>query len=198
VSNGFTVAVNGANLLSAVGIVEFHYDLNTHGVGNTRPVITTGTNGYLKIENHTYNANGDGSGMLSSRLNLVLNAAPTVIASAPQNLGLFADGTKGILGNGTFPKVFYTMDGLTGYSSGATISATYGSTEYSWTISYSGVITFTDSTTSAYTPTNVAASGGNDVVLIGASTSLVPEPGTLALLGGAGSLILARRRGKKA
>jgi len=165
-------------------------------VGNTRPVQTKqGSNSTLNINNKAFT--GGVLGGLSDRLNLVLNAAPSTIGGNYQNLGLFSE-TK-ITGNGTYPTVFYSLDGLTQLSAGTTITATYASIVYSWTISYSGLITFTDTSTSSYTPTNVAATGGADVVLIGLTAPPpVPEPGSLALLGGAGSLILARRRGKKA
>ncbi|MGA3067027.1 MAG: PEP-CTERM sorting domain-containing protein, partial [Tepidisphaeraceae bacterium] len=58
----------------------------------------------------------------------------------------------------------------------------------------SGQINFTSTAVSGYNTNSIQASGGNDVVLIGLA---VPEPSTLTLLGGAGSLILARRRNRK-
>jgi len=191
VGNGFSIATNNASG-GAIGIVEFHYDLNTHGVGLTRPIQNTLFNGSLSLKNQDFTNVLDGA---SSRLNLVLEAAPTIIGGAPQNLGLFKETGK-IGGNGTWPKAFYSFtDPTVGYSQGATISASYNSQVYSWTISYSGLITFTDSATSAYTSDGITDPGtGNDVVLIGVK---LPEPGSMALLGGAGSLILARRRQKR-
>jgi len=208
-ANGMQISVNSQSG-GSVGIVEFHYDLNTHGVGNTRPIQNVAfdgvNNGALSIRNTTgvlFTSKTDGSTCwqsgMSSRLNLVLDAAPSVINGSVQNLGLFKE-SDSILGQGTWPKIFYSMDGSIGYSQGATITARVDSTgpTYSWTISYSGLITFTDSSTSAYSPTNVAGAGGTDVVLIGLPTAVVPEPGTLALLAGAGSLIMARRRKARA
>jgi hypothetical protein len=192
-NNGFIIAANSNNS-GTTGIVEFHYDLNTGGIGNTRPIQANWNNtffsvnspGKLQILNNTN---------LSSRLNLVLNAAPTLITGVvPQNLGLFEETT--IAGSGTFPKAFYSVDGSTVFTQGATITATYGSTAYSWTISYSGQINFTSTANSAYNTTGIAATGANDIVLIGLTSAAVPEPSALALLGGAGSLILARRRQK--
>jgi hypothetical protein len=187
VTNGFIVGANTGGK-GTIGIVEFHYDLNPSGVGNVRPIQDNfnTTNGSLKLSNGTN---------VSSRLNLVLDTAPTLIAGAPQNLGLFK--TQSITGSGTFPKLFYTLnDGTIAYTQGATISATFASTTYNWTISYSGLITFDNSATSAYTSSDISADGaaGNDIVLIGVA---VPEPASLSLLGGgAASLLLARRRRK--
>ena len=200
VSNGFSVSTNKSNG-GSIGIVEFHYSLDTHGVGLTRPIQNTAFNGSLSIVNQDFTNIGPGGigfpmNGASSRLNLVLEAAPTIIGVAPQNLGLFKDANK-IGGNGSWPKAFYTMDGGTGYSQGATISVAYSGTMYSWTISYSGLITFTNASTSAYVSSGITApTNGNDVVLIGLGESLIPEPGSMALLAGAGSLILARRRGR--
>jgi len=70
----------------------------------------------------------------------------------------------------------------------------YNGSTYSWTISYSGQINFTNSAASAYNATAITSTGGNDVVLIGITNINIPEPSSMALLGGAGSLILARRR----
>jgi hypothetical protein len=105
------------------------------------------------------------------------------------------------LGSGTYPKAFYSVDGSRVFTQGATISAGYAGLTYSWTISYSGQINFSDTATSAYDSTGIEAIGGDDVVLLGitplAGLVPVPEPSSLALLGGTGSLILARRRGRK-
>jgi hypothetical protein len=185
-----TVAENSAGK-GTIGIIEFHYDLNPENIGNVRPIQNdfNTTNGELSL-NNTSNT--------SARLNLVLDAAPTTVARSggllTQNLGLFKNQSIG--GLGTSPKLFYSMDGATAYTQGATISAVYfnSGVTYSWTISYSGLISFDNSATSAYTSGDISATGGSDVVLIGGLP--VPEPGSLALLGGVGNLILARRRRK--
>jgi hypothetical protein len=188
ISNGITVAAN-TQAKGTIGIVEFHYDLNPEGVGNTRPIQNdfNTTNGVLALDN---GAN------TSSRLNLVLDAAPTPLYRGTiedpivlsQNLGLFKNqSSKGI---GTFPRLFYSTDGLTAYTQGATISASFLFTTYSWTISYSGLITFDNTATSAYSSGDISATGGSDIVLIGG----LPEPGSAVLLGGVGSMILSRRR----
>jgi len=189
VSNSFGFATNTGDK-GTIGIVEFHYDDNLEGVGNTRPVQNdfNTTNGQLTLKNGTNT---------SSRLNFVLDAVPTVVNGNNQNLGLFKDGSS-ISGNGTFPKIFYSaLSPTTGYTQGATISAAFSGTTYSWTISYSGVITFDNTGTSAYTSGDVAATGGTDVVLVGLPAA-VPEPASLAIMGGAASMVLARRRQKKA
>jgi len=198
-ANGFVFAAN-TNQMGTKGIVEFHYDLNTGGIGNTRPVQSNWSNageystgGILHIQNGT-NA--------SARLNLVLDTSPGTVTSATdpsafyKNLGLFDETV--INGSGTYPKAFYSVDGSTVFTQGATISAVYNGSTYSWTISYSGQINFTNTASSAYNSTGISSLGGNDVVLIGITPLTVPEPSSLALLGGAGSLILARRRQKKA
>jgi hypothetical protein len=181
-----------------IGIVEFHFDMDPGNLNpGVRPVQNNfnTTNGGLKLSNATNE---------SSRLNFVLDTSPGSIGvgtggSTLINLGLFKD--QSISGNGTFPKLFYTLNsGTTAYTQGATVSAAFSGNTYSWTISYSGVITFDNTATSAYTSPDISATGGTDVVLLGVTpiaVTAVPEPASLALLGGAGSLILARRRRDK-
>jgi hypothetical protein len=191
-TNGVDFALNSAGK-GTIGIVEFHFDEDPDGLNpGVRPVQNdyNTPNGELVIKNGTN---------LSSRLNLVLDVSPGTSLAAPAagstyiNLGLFKD--QSIASNGTWPKLFYTLNsGTTDYTQGATIAAAYSGTTYSWTISYSGVITFDNTATSAYTSADIAATGGSDVVLLGVSPVLVPEPTSLGILGGAGGLILARRR----
>jgi len=208
-ANGFQFDQNNYGY-EDIGTVEFHYDLNSGGIGNVRPVqdnwndtaLANGNagTGKLQILQGTVTTKGKGTASLpytlySSRLNLVLDTAPSVISGLTQNLGLFDQSI--ITGSGTFPKAFYSADGSTIFTQGATISAVYSGTIYSWTISYSGQINFTSTAVSGYNSSNITATGGNDVVLIGLAPQAVPEPTSMALLGGAGSLILARRRQKK-
>jgi hypothetical protein len=191
VTNGITVGLEQIGA-GTVGIAEFHYDLNPEGIANTRPIQNdfNTTNGALVLNNATN---------VSSRLNLVLDTSPGTITSPSDsrahylNLGLFKDQT--ITGLGTFPKLFYTLTTDNAYTQGATISAAFSGSTYSWTISYSGVIAFDNTATSAYTSSDISATGGSDVVLLGI-TALVPEPGSIALLGWVGSVVLARRRNK--
>jgi len=204
-ANGNVSFATNSNNAGTTGIVEFHYDNNLLGVGNVRPIqlnVLNTTNSKLSLNNAT--DIGGGTANTLSELNLVVDTAPTLFGpavgpslGAPQNLGLFAENT--ISGSATYPKVFFATDGVTGYTQGATISAIQGGIDYSWTISYSGLITFSSTATSAYdSVTGIASTGGNDIVLVGLNAVAVPEPTTMALLGGAGSLILARRRQKKA
>jgi hypothetical protein len=197
--NGFSLAVNSA-AKGTIGIVEFHYDTNQGGIAGVRPIQDNwnngqGTAGVLKIVNGTN---------LSSRLNLVLDTSPGTVTSASnptafyQNLGLFDDTL--IQGNGTFPNYFYSVDGTTVFTQGATVSAVFGSSTYSWTISYSGQINFTNTAVSGYNSSGISGTGGSDVVLLGItplSNAAIPEPSNVALLGGVGSLILARRKKKQ-
>jgi hypothetical protein len=186
VSNGMIIGndfvASNSNTGGLIGIAEFHYDLNPENVGNIRPVQDdfNTTNGQLKLNNGTAS---------SARLNLVLDAVPTVTNGQVQNLGLFK--TQRIDNDFTSPALFFSFDGLNAFTQGATIAAAYSGIAYSWTISYSGVISFDNSATSAYTSSDISALGGTDVVLVGIP---VPEPGSIALLGGAGSMILARRK----
>jgi hypothetical protein len=186
--NGFQFAPNTAQK-GTIGIVEFHYDKNTGAIGGTRPIQGNWNDGngltsqgILRLNNNTNS---------SSRLNLVLDTAPSIINGRVQNLGLFDETFIG--SSGTYPKAFYSVDGSRVFTQGATISAVYGFQTYSWTISYSGQINFTNTATSAYSPTAIQATGGDDVVLIG----MVPEPGSLALLGTSAALFLNRRRARK-
>jgi hypothetical protein len=185
VTNGFSVGGGMTGTAGTIGITEFHYDLNPEGVGNVRPIQDNfnTTNGELKLSNGSQTA---------ARLNLVLDAVPTVTNGQVQNLGLFA--AQRIGSDYTGPRVFFSFDGLNAFTQGATIAAAYSGIAYSWTISYSGVISFDNSATSAYTSGDISALGGTDVVLVGIP---VPEPGSIALLGGTASMILARRNRRK-
>jgi hypothetical protein len=172
----FNVAANegsGANLADAVntgiGIVEFHFEN-----GGTRPIQVPRNliinNGMTEI-----------GATRSSRLELVLGAAPMVDAGGvPQNLGLFDvdfdnDFTGTIIGSGHLGNFFSSADGSTLYDQGAMVSASFGGTQYNWTISYEGSIAWTNP--DAGTVASIDASGGSDVVLVGLSSVSVGLPG---------------------
>ncbi len=186
--NGFELSADSTGA-GTVGIAEFHYDLNTGGVGGTRPIQNNWNDGNAEPGQGVLSLN-NGTDQ-SARLNLVLDTAPSIVNGVVQNLGLF-DETL-IAGSGTYPRAFYSVDGSMVFTQGATISAAYAGKTYSWTISYSGQINFTDTATSAYNSTGIQATGGSDVVLVGVA---VPEPGSLTILGGLASVILSRRRAR--
>jgi hypothetical protein len=192
--NGFQFASN-TNQHGTIGIVEFHYDNNSGGIAGVRPIQTNWNDGNAQVGQGILHLNNNTNA--SSRLNLVLDAAPSLINARVQNLGLF-DETLITAGNmlsvSTYPKAFYSVDGSTVFTQGATISANFAGHTYSWTISYSGQINFSNTATSAYSPTAIQATGGDDIVLIGVA---VPEPSSLALLGATSGLILSRRRSRK-
>lgn len=149
-------------ITTGVGILEFHFEN-----GGTRPIQVVNQ---LLINNGAVT-----TGVRSSRLDLKLNAAPTVTADKPQNLGLidvdallddFFTGSIG--GAGDKGLFFSSADGSTLYDEGALVSAQFGSTVYKWNISYSGNITWTNFDNSVVG--NIEGPGtGTDVVLIGNS-----------------------------
>ena len=172
----FTLASDGNNgdgMTTGVATVEFHFEN-----GGTRPIQV---NRNLSINN---GLDADGIGTRSSRLELVLDSAPTLTAGVPQNLGLFDVNFEGVFGgviNGTGDldgdavfnddRVFSDATGAVHYREGDTVSATFGSTKYNWTISYAGDITWTDA--AAGTVAAVAGTGGTDVVLVGLSSETI-------------------------
>lgn len=172
-----------------VSIFEFHYEN-----GGVRP-IQVGRN--LSINN---GVDGSGAtptlGTRSSRLNLKLDAAPSLTAGVPASLGLFdvdfdqtdlatgtITGTGDVDGDGIFndDRVFSNanaanpLDVSAAYYPGSVVSAVFGGTKYNWTISYSGVITWSDADNSVIQ--SISGSGGSDVVLIGLSTESFGVPG---------------------
>jgi hypothetical protein len=87
-----------------------------------------------------------------------------------------------ISGTGSLGLFFSSADGSTLYSEGAEVSATFGSTEYKWNITYQGKIGWGTCDESTGTGTvcaaaddsqvgTIATTGGNDVVLIGLSSA---------------------------
>lgn len=152
-------------ITTGVGIVEFHYEN-----GGTRPIQVSNQ---LLINNGMVT-----TGTRSSRLELVLDSPVTVNGGGvPINLGLFdvdfafdpinSEAFAGIIGGaGDLGLFFSNADGSALYNEGATVSATFGSTRYDWTISYSGDISWINPETSEV-GTILGAGNGVDVVLIG-------------------------------
>jgi hypothetical protein len=151
---------------TGVGITEFHYEN-----GGTRPIQVPQN---LIINNGMITSGSGAGGVRSSRLQLVLDAAPTVDGSGvPQNLGLFdvafSDPTgTNTSGAGDLGDFFSSADGATLYAQGAIVSATFGSSTYNWTISYTGNITWANA--DAGTVGTISDTGGVDVVLKGISS----------------------------
>lgn len=180
----FTLAANGSSgdgVLTGVATVEFHFEN-----GGTRPIQI---NRNLTINN---GLDSDGLGTRSSRLHLVLDSAPSLTAGMPQNLGLFdvdfesvfmgsINGVGDLNGDADFSndRIFSSEDGSVHYRQGDTVSAIFGNTKYNWTISYMGNIEWSDPASGAVS--TVEATGGTDVVLIGASSEKIPEPTTVTL-----------------
>lgn len=161
---------------TGVGIVEFH----SNGTNGTRPV-QVGRN--LVINNGSVTA-----GTRSARLDLVLDAAPSVDGNGiPQNLGLFdtdfdqldfnpADQTPFVgnntTGTGSLGDFFSSADASTVYIQDSIVSAVFAGSTYKWKISYTGNITWANA--NASTVGSITGTGGADVVLIGDSSIIVP------------------------
>jgi hypothetical protein len=155
-------------ITNGVGIFEFH----SNGANGTRPIQV---NRNLIINN---GGSGTAGAVRSSRLELVLDAPPTVDqAGVPQDLGLFdvafsdATGTS-TTGAGLLGDFFSSADASTVYTQDATVSAMYQGSTFNWTISYLGDITWADA--NAGVVGSISDSGGNDVVLKGLSSIIVP------------------------
>jgi hypothetical protein len=166
----FNVAANAGSgalipdgINTGVGIVEFHFEN-----GGTRP-IQVPTNLIIN------NGSTETGAIRSARLELKLDAAPMVNGSGvPQNLGLFdvdsnndANGSS-TTGAGQLGDFFSSADGSTLYDEGATVSASFGGTQYNWMITYQGNIAWTDPDTGALG--SIDGTGGIDVVLVGQSS----------------------------
>jgi hypothetical protein len=171
---------NGTTL--GVGIVEFH----SNGALGTRP-IQVGRN--LIINNGLVSSGTGAGGIRSSRLQLVLDSAPSVDGGGvPQNLGLFDTDfdqtdidpvtTNPIVGNdttgtGDLGDFFSNADASAVYAQDSIVSATFGGSTYNWKISYTGNITWADA--NAGTVASISGTGGADVVLMGLSSIIVPQ-----------------------
>lgn len=165
-TDGVFDALDPDGVTTGVGVWEFNFEN-----GGTRPFQVLNN---LSINNGLDATTG---GTRSSRLDLKLAAAPTVVGGIPQNLGLFDvdsdnDGTGIIQGTGSMSGTFSSADGATQYADGATVSAIFGSTKYNWTISYQGNIGWTDQVNSLVS--SIDQVGGRDIVLIGQSIEVAP------------------------
>lgn len=161
-------AATANGITNGVGIVEFHYEN-----GGTRPIQV--------VENLIINNGMESGGQVrSARLELVLHQAPcTGVACVPQDIGLFdvdffdplqlVDPTGIITGSGTNPGRLSNADGSVVYTPGSIVSANFGSTQYNWTISYTGNITWVG-TGDTGVVASISGSGGTDIVLIGHSS----------------------------
>lgn len=162
---------------TGVGIFEFHY-----ANGGTRPIQVNNdmilNNG---LDNNT-------KGKRSSRLDLILDEPACDGAGCmPNNIGLFdvsfdgggsLSGSGDLDGNGNFTddRVFSSIDNSTAYREGDLVSAVFGSTQYNWTISYTGDINWSNANASAIS--SITGMGtGDDIVLIGHSSASVGTPG---------------------
>ena len=144
---------------------EFHF--NNGGVRPIQVANNLTLNNGTVVDTST-DPNGVTVASRRSRLNLVLDAIPTVAAGVPQNLGLIDvdSGINPILddmgnptalfdsnGNGTGAVnsggTFYNTDNVTQLTDGATVSAIYGDTQYNWKIHYNGKITWGSSAAGA-------------------------------------------------
>ena len=180
---------NGDGLTRGVGVVEFHLEN-----GNTRPIQV--------MQNLSLNNGLDSTPQApfpastrSSRLSLILDAAPTVDGNGvPQTLGLIDVNHGGILGgiiNGAGDldgdtvfnndQIFSSADGTKNYyprsdwsrfpsktESDFLVEAIFSGTVYRWEVSYTGDISWADANNGLVG--TVSDTGGVDVVLKGVSS----------------------------
>jgi hypothetical protein len=156
-----TLLPDGIN--TGVGTVEFHVEN-----GGVRPIQVARN---LLINNGTT----DTGAVRSARLELVLDGAPALAAGGvPHNLGLFDvdfdnDGAgNSTSGTGDLGDYFSSADGSKLLDEGAMVSASFGGTQYNWSITYQGNIAWTDANAGAVGA--VDGMGGVDVVLVGLSS----------------------------
>jgi hypothetical protein len=171
-TDGVFDSLDPDGVTTGVATWEYHYEN-----GQTRPIQVMNN---LSINNGLNSTTG---GTRSSRLDLRLDAAPTVAGGIPQNLGLFDvdsdnNGTGTVQGIGATGGTFSNADGTVNFPEGATVSAILGSTQYNWTISYHGKINWTDQVNSVVSSVAAGTAGTDvDVVLLGLSTQSVTPPG---------------------
>ncbi len=177
----FTEGADPNGTTRGVAINEFRYSN-----GGTRPIQVLRN---LTINNGTEAATG---AKLSTRLELKLDSAPTVLSGVPQNLGLFdvdsdnsgdgvINGFGDLNGDATVnsaDQIFAKADGLSHYAEGSEIFADLGATRYVWNISYTGNISWSDYDNSVVSEITGAGTG-RDVVLMGLRTEnlVVGVPG---------------------
>ncbi|MDZ4656835.1 MAG: PEP-CTERM sorting domain-containing protein [Bythopirellula sp.] len=163
---------------TGVAIFEFHY-------------ANSGTRAVQVREGMSINNGVDQvtRGIRSTRLDLVLDAPGCGgNGCVPNNVGLFDidfDGNGfGLLGagdlngNGIYndDRVFSNIDNTAAYREGDMVSAVFGSTQYNWTITYSGNISWTNPATSEVNQI-LGPGNGIDIVLIGHSSESLGTPG---------------------
>jgi hypothetical protein len=171
--------------LSADGITRGHATVEFHsGNDGTRPIQVLQN---LVINNGTFTNTSGVTGTRTARLELVLDQAPnTDGGGVPQNLGLFdvdffdpdqiVDPVgSNTTGDGSLADYFSSADGSIHYTPGTMVSAVFGSTQYNWTISYSGNIVWDDP--DAGILDSISGTGGLDVVLLGHSSISLGVPG---------------------
>jgi len=170
--SGGNAALDPDGINTGVGIVEFHFEN-----GGTRPIQVDRN---LSINN---GLDSDLFGVRSSRLEFKVNEpACAGDGCVPPNVGLFdvnfggifsgaITGTGDLSGDGIFnnDRVFSNADGTVHYREGDMVSASFGSTQYNWTISYTGNITWLNADDSVVDQVTGAGTG-SDVVLIGHSS----------------------------
>jgi hypothetical protein len=180
---------NGDGITRGIGVVEFHLEN-----GNTRPIQVMQN---LSLNNGLDNTPQGAfpASTRSSRLSLILDAAPTVDGNGiPQTLGLIDVNHGGILGgiiNGAGDldgdtvfnndQVFSSADGTKNYyprsawsrfptktESDFLVEAIFAGTVYRWEVSYTGDISWNNADNGLVG--NVSDTGGVDVVLKGVSS----------------------------
>jgi len=115
---------------------------------------------------------GGFGGTRSSVLNLTLEQPPALVGDVPINMGLFSVGNTR---TGIFYDDSIENDGQP-LNEGAMVSAMFGSSTYNWTISYTGNIAWSNMDNSVVSSVT-GADTGNDIVLIGHSSSVVAPGG---------------------
>jgi hypothetical protein len=155
---------------TGVGISTFYFEN-----GGTMPIQV---NRNLILNNGLTTTGSGTGGIRSPRLELVLNEAPMINESGvPQDLGLFDvnfgnTGGTSTTGAGEDGDFFDSLNGSTLLTQGAQVSAMYLGSTYTWTISYTGNITWSNADMGIVG--SISDTGDVDVVLKGLSSIIVP------------------------